>query len=295
MADYRWMFQITCVCDIVLSVSLLSWQFVAVWDDAILVIFSNSFFAPESSTASFWILVIGCHMLFLNMMFLPVPFVYRYIQLHSARGVSFVAKCALVMLPLVLSIVGLSSSINLYSHNDVYYNQGLRILANSGLNVVSGHVSTVNFIALPIASMKLLVDLLLFMLNAACGYSLVIFCEYRMLCKLRSMDQSSYASTRRMQADISRALVALAVSPLLSAVIPVVSIATCILLHLNVGYTSAVIPFAVTAITIVNPITTCYFVLPYRRAISSVFSRAKISGADVNVSSVYNHTTKVTP
>lgn len=68
--------------------------------------------------------------------------------------------------------------------------------------------------------MKLLVDLLLFMLNAACGYSLVIFCEYRMLCKLRSMDQSSYASTRRMQADISRALVALAVSPLLSAVIP---------------------------------------------------------------------------
>lgn len=77
--------------------------------------------------------------------------------------------------------------------------------------------------------------------------------------------------------------------------IAVVSIATCILLHLNVGYTSAVIPFAVTAITIVNPITTCYFVLPYRRAISSVFSRAKISGADVNVSSVYNHTTKVTP
>ncbi|KAH7706207.1 7TM GPCR protein, partial [Aphelenchoides avenae] len=293
MADYRWMFQVTCVSDIVLSVSFLPWQFVPVWNDEILVIFPNSFFAPVSSFISFWILVIGSHMLFLNMMFLPVPFVYRYMQLRSARGVTFVAKCTLVVVPLVLSIVGLVSSYNVHSHNDEYHNKGLRVLADSGLGLVNDNISTMNFVALPIISVKLFVDLFVFVLNSATGYSVIIFCEYRMLRKLRSMDNSAYASTRRMQADISRALVALAVSPLLSAVIPVVGAATCIFLHLNVGYTSAVMPFAVTAVTVVNPLTTCYFVLPYRRAVASVYSGTKVS--DIHFSSVYNSTTKDAP
>ncbi|KAH7706553.1 7TM GPCR protein [Aphelenchoides avenae] len=285
-------FQITCISDIVLSVSLLPWQFVPLWDDEVFVIFPNSFFAPVSSTTAFWILVIGSHALFLNMTLLPLPFVYRYIQLHSVKGVTFVAKCTLVVVPLILSTVGLVSSFNVHSHNDVYQDQGLRVLVGSGFGLVNGNVSAVNFVAFPVVSMKLLVHLLLFMLNAASAYSVIVFCEYRMLLKLRSMEDSAYATTRRMQADISRALVALAVSPLLSAVIPVVGAATCILFHLNVGYTSAVMPFAVTAVTMVNPITTCYYVHPYRRVISAVFSRTKISGSDV--SSIYNHTASAT-
>lgn len=82
MSDYKWMFQITCVSDLFLSAAVLAWQFVALWDDGIFVVFSNSFFSPSSPTVSFWVVIVGCHALYLNFTFVPVPFVYRYLQVH---------------------------------------------------------------------------------------------------------------------------------------------------------------------------------------------------------------------
>lgn len=56
------------------------------------------------------------------------------------------------MVPLLFSLVGLASSINLYSNNDAYYEKGLEILRQSSPEVFEGDEIVVNFVAVPVVT-----------------------------------------------------------------------------------------------------------------------------------------------
>lgn len=106
----------------------------------------------------------------------------------------------------------------------------------------------------------------------------VVFCEYKVIKKLRPTE--TYAmreSTRRMHSDLNRALVALAFAPLFCTCIPVAFFFTTTISGLNPGPISVAMISQCSWIAVVNPITTTLFVRPYRRAVLGWLSGRAIS------------------
>lgn len=95
-----------------------------------------------------------------------------------------------------------------------------------------------------------------------------IFCsERQVMRKFRIGRMSMRQSTKQLHADIHNALAALAICPIISMVIPANISLLAFFLHVNMGLVSPFLAVALTSVTLLNPITTCYFVRPFRRFI----------------------------
>ncbi|KAH7702943.1 hypothetical protein AAVH_29893 [Aphelenchoides avenae] len=75
--------------------------------------------------------------------------------------------------------------------------------------------------------------------------------------------------TKEMHKEINRALLALAAAPLFTLIGPVWFFLFCIATQASPGPISAFMACSLTLITIANPLTTLYFVKPYRYALMS--------------------------
>ncbi|KAH7709576.1 Protein STR-90 [Aphelenchoides avenae] len=110
--------------------------------------------------------------------------------------------------------------------------------------------------------------ILLVFITINLSYTLIILSEWRVFRSLKLLEPSMQASTRRMQSDLHRALIALALCPLFSSFLPTGLLLLAGLLQFQLGTYSAFVTIFMSSITLINPITTCYFVAPFRKAIT---------------------------
>ncbi|KAH7705878.1 hypothetical protein AAVH_26900 [Aphelenchoides avenae] len=68
--------------------------------------------------------------------------------------------------------------------------------------------------------LKVIPQVVMFGVASTISYAIIIFCQYRVIRKLNALGASMRKSTQRIHADINKALVALAICPLLTAVGP---------------------------------------------------------------------------
>ncbi|KAH7705631.1 hypothetical protein AAVH_27156 [Aphelenchoides avenae] len=111
------------------------------------------------------------------------------------------------------------------------------------------------------------------MSSSTIAYAIVFWTQYKVMRKLRFHGLEMPLSVRKMHADVNRALVALAVCPFISALVPLgISIAF-LFLRIDIGALSPFMSVFGTSVAACNPITTCLFVRPYRRAIAGLFKK----------------------
>ncbi|KAH7722480.1 hypothetical protein AAVH_10006 [Aphelenchoides avenae] len=102
-----------------------------------------------------------------------------------------------------------------------------------------------------------------YLLSGALSYVVIITCQIRVIRFMRSMGVPTHCATRRAHTEINRALVALAVTPLLGIIPTGIMISTAAL-GINNGPISAYMSIGMTIITLVNPLVAILFIRPYR-------------------------------
>lgn len=97
------------------------------------------------------------------------------------------------------------------------------------------------------------------------AYTTILWSERQVMRKFRFLQPSMRSGAYRLQTDIHNALVALAVCPIISMLIPYSVFLIAVIFHLDMGLVSPFLIIVLSSITLLNPLTTCYFVRPFRR------------------------------
>lgn len=108
------------------------------------------------------------------------------------------------------------------------------------------------------------------------GYAVILYTEVRVLHTLHRLSSMMEEKTRRMHAEFRRALILLAICPLLFSVVPMFYIGYTAILSLNGGFVSPFMTTMSTSIALVNPLVTVLVVRPYRSVVLRCF-RGKVS------------------
>src|SRR5687768_3074400 len=95
------------------------------------------------------------------------------------------------------------------------------------------------------------------------AYATIVWSERQVMRKFRSLRPSMRSSAYQLQTDIHNTLVALAVCPIISMLIPYSIFLVGVIFHLDMGLISPFLIIVLSSITLLNPITTCYFVRPF--------------------------------
>ncbi|KAH7714378.1 hypothetical protein AAVH_18262 [Aphelenchoides avenae] len=99
----------------------------------------------------------------------------------------------------------------------------------------------------------------------------IVYCELKVMQKLKTAAEMMRPATRRMHDETNKALIALAVAPLILSCLPIGFFLFTIVARINPGPIMAVITSQLSWIAIANPITTTFFVRPYRHAVLGWF------------------------
>lgn len=104
-------------------------------------------------------------------------------------------------------------------------------------------------------------------------YVCIFWSERQVIHKFGILRASMRPSAKRLHTDIHNALVALAVCPIISMIVPTNLFLIAVMFHINMGLVSPLLIVMVTSVTLLSPMTTCYFVRPFRRYVArAVFS-----------------------
>lgn len=96
------------------------------------------------------------------------------------------------------------------------------------------------------------------------GYACIVWSELGVFRKMNLSANLMRKSTRKLQAGLHKALIALAICPVLSSLVPVGSFLLALVFKVDLSNFSPFLLIFVSSITVVNPITTCYFVKSFR-------------------------------
>ncbi|KAI1693625.1 serpentine type 7TM GPCR chemoreceptor srd domain-containing protein [Ditylenchus destructor] len=94
---------------------------------------------------------------------------------------------------------------------------------------------------------------------------IVIWCEKKIVKNVSQFGQATHSNTRRMHKEFHRALLAMAICPLITTTIPVFYFCVTIGFSLCPGQISAIMTSGTTCITLFNPLTTIICFRCYRK------------------------------
>ncbi|KAH7697343.1 hypothetical protein AAVH_35574 [Aphelenchoides avenae] len=111
---------------------------------------------------------------------------------------------------------------------------------------------------------------LLWTTSATGCFVTVVYCQIKILRHFQINTSDIPQSAKKTHSDIHRALLAMAICPIVTTCLPSFYFVTCITLRLSPGPIAAFAVTAVSSVTWVNPIATICFVRSYRRAVISI-------------------------
>ncbi|KAH7713233.1 7TM GPCR protein [Aphelenchoides avenae] len=273
---YKRVLMATCLSDLTLSVIMLLGQPVVMFGGGYVLLFSNGFFRHTSAVIDFLAVLGECAGLHANVVLLVVQFVYRYLHMckREEHQRDKFATVKLVVLPVCWCIV--QSFVTAWF---IYEPSSKRPLFLDILRNNSWPVSNDDTAPYPYGSYclraKALVYVGFYAITSGGGYVLIVWTELQIVQHLRQLGDTINRNTQKMHSEIHRALLALAICPLFTCVIPIFFFLYNIVTMSSPGEITILFSTAVTAITLFNPLTTTYFVKPYRNAVLNVFKRKK--------------------
>ncbi|KAH7712874.1 hypothetical protein AAVH_19784 [Aphelenchoides avenae] len=105
---------------------------------------------------------------------------------------------------------------------------------------------------------------ILWFISSGGGAIIVVTCELKIMNRLRSLGGGYHETTRQMHREFHRALMAMAICPLITSGIPIFFFIITICLALCPGPISAFMASGCSWITVFNPLTTIFFMRCYR-------------------------------
>ncbi|KAI1699171.1 serpentine type 7TM GPCR chemoreceptor str domain-containing protein [Ditylenchus destructor] len=279
---------IACMIDILLSLVVLVGQPVCFTDKGYMVKVSSGFFSGRSELFDHITGALLCILLHTNIMFVVVMFLYRYRMLcHKEEKHGTVRRMrgtlVLVAAWCIFQVVN-STRMFMFDISPKYRKIGLDIMDSVGWNY--DHATPPYPSVAYVWETKGIVHNCMYIVSVIGGYSVIIWCEIRMMAYLRQFGTSFRENTRKQHKEVNRALVALAIAPLFSMIAPIFVWVVCAALSITLGPVSALITVMMSLTTVANPLTIMYFIVPYRRAICRLFCGWKHAQQTARVSAV---------
>lgn len=124
----------------------------------------------------------------------------------------------------------------------------------------------------------------------AVSYTCIAWSMKEVLKKFSFLRPEMRLSTRKLQNDLHRALIALAVCPLVSSMVPCGAFMICIFLKINIVQISPFLLIFVSSVTLFNPVTTVYYVRPFRRYVLNMLFCQRVPVAFLGTSISFSGT-----
>lgn len=102
------------------------------------------------------------------------------------------------------------------------------------------------------------------------SYGLVVYYEMKILQTLRMMAK---CRSTAQHYDVNRALTALALVPLITAILPIMYYMTGLIFCWDMGYAPILATISLSAASVINPLTTILLIKPYRRTLLNAIFR----------------------
>ncbi|KAH7698397.1 7TM GPCR protein, partial [Aphelenchoides avenae] len=268
LKEYKWVLLSMCVSDIVLSTVVFVSNPAILPMGGYVMIVSNGWFAGNNVLFDHAFLAGFCAMLHTNIICIVVQFVYRYrliCRSHCLKEPSHV----IFVWPVLWCILQASNSVwcLVFGQGAEQREIGLEILREISWQYDSDHApypSVTHW-----SEVRTKVHHLIYMISCIGGYTTIVWCECHIMKYLKRNQVSMHSRTRRMHADVNRALVALAIAPLLASTGPTALIVSLMVFRVSPGSIAAYITLGTSLITLINPLTTIYFVRSFRRVVAN--------------------------
>ncbi|KAH7725756.1 CRE-STR-90 protein [Aphelenchoides avenae] len=241
-----------------------------------MIIVANGFLATKNELFDHICVAIYCASIHTSMVIVVVQFFCRYQKVCRAddsKRSSLIWQFAVVAVLYCVTqatdatftfVIGATEEIRQLALEIMHENYGMTFANDAAPYPMMSHYT----------EWKSIIHHFFYLASSAGGYTLVIWCQSQII-SFTSQHGSSYrASTRRLNQDVNRALVALAITPLISLMGPSFFYITQIMLDIRNPCT-AFLSLFMSLITLVNPVTTIFFVRPYRNAVMNVLCLGK--------------------
>ncbi|KAI1697277.1 serpentine type 7TM GPCR chemoreceptor str domain-containing protein [Ditylenchus destructor] len=120
---------------------------------------------------------------------------------------------------------------------------------------------------------RLILCVLIWTLTCTASIGIVYWCEKKMVMYVKQLGKPTHGNTQRLHKEFHRALLAMAITPLLTTTVPVLYFVVVIALQLSPGRVAILtMSIGVTTITLFNPLTTIMFLRCYRQATIKMFT-----------------------
>ncbi|KAH7712523.1 7TM GPCR protein [Aphelenchoides avenae] len=272
---YQLMLAVDASLDLALSIVVLILQPICFTGAGYKVFVSNGFFAGWSDGFDKWMLVAFFFLIFLNIMWVVIQFVYRYVYLCLRQNQSdkkewilrTLAVICLVWATLGFLVIYLlcSSSVG---HETLELNHWH---ANPKALVIGAHID----------SWLLRAWIALWTFSCTSSIIAVAIFETKIKRHFNALRNTvSHDRTRQMHKDFHRALLAMGICPLMTTSPPILFMMAAAYLRLAPGPMQAFLSILCSSITAFNPLTTMFFMRSYRQKIIAFFR--KKPSADVS-------------
>ncbi|KAH7711313.1 CRE-STR-45 protein, partial [Aphelenchoides avenae] len=206
--------------DLALGIACLVAQPVAFTGDGYLVMTSNAFSERRSFTSDTIALSAFYGLFHVNVLWIPMQFAYRYIVICRLPGAVITKKaCAVALVGVLWNCVAFSVIFFMFSPPDDFQTRGLHVLQLNDWPYA---------VELPppvfgsyITNVRLIAWLMLWFTSSVAAAIVVVVCEVKMYRFFREYGSTLSEHTRRLQKEFHRALLAMAICPLVTTGLPI--------------------------------------------------------------------------
>ncbi|KAI1703121.1 serpentine type 7TM GPCR chemoreceptor srd domain-containing protein [Ditylenchus destructor] len=250
--------------------------------DGYSAIISNGFFAGRSPSFDSLSIMIYFIILHTNIIWIPVQFIYRYLLLckentKSTRSTIFVITIAVVQSAIVIFFTFLA-------YGEV--REEFQPIGHHVLELNSWpHTGTIYVVGGHITEWQLIGTFASWDITCFGSIFIVVWCEKKIAKNFNwIIEHSTHSGTQKMHKEFQRALLAMAISPLVSSTIPVLYFITVIVLKLRPGpISAALVTLCLSSVTLFNPLTTIICFRSYRQTTIRFLTCGQFGNSQRNV------------
>ncbi|KAI1692611.1 serpentine type 7TM GPCR chemoreceptor str domain-containing protein [Ditylenchus destructor] len=264
---YKYLLTVDAGLDLIFGFIVLLSQPVAFTCDGYFVMKLNGFVAGFSPASDTFFATIYVFFLHSNILWIPVQFFYRYLLLCKDSARSLKANILIAAFTILYSLFCLVIFVAMCEVREEYQTVGKHIIEKNGWPMRSDGRPTY-VVGSFITEWRMMAYLSIWLTTSSFSIVTVVWCEKNITKYFREMGNLSNNNnnTQRMHSEFHRALLAMAICPLIAITIPVYYFCTVFAFQLCSGWISAYITSALSAITVINPLTTIFCFRCYRRA-----------------------------
>ncbi|KAI1706119.1 serpentine type 7TM GPCR chemoreceptor str domain-containing protein [Ditylenchus destructor] len=272
LKEYSRILQLSCILDFGYALMNLLCHPIAFLCSNYVVVICDGFLARISSDLSFVLYLIWCSFVYVHVLLPPIQFLCRH-RLLCRKDASSLNSYLLKLSPFCSVLLAASIIVTYNGSKPTTEKQNIvkKSVAEKGFIDESG-VEPFGF-ATSFRDISGITVGIFYCATFVLAYGIAIWCEYKIYCRLKSLN-TSLSSTKKMQNQLKKALIANAITPVVSTGIPSLFFVMGAAFGLSVsGSTSAVISTFFTIDTLCNPILTIIYITQYKQAIYRKLSK----------------------